>query len=197
VIATGNVHYAAPRDAMLAQALAAIRARSSLDEMDGWLAASGGAYLRSGAEMTARLRRYPGVLERTAELAAECAFDFSVIAPRLPDFPTPGGEPEADWLRTLVSRKAAGRYGPPQAERVPGAHAQIARELDVIVALGFPGYFLIVHDIVRFCEQAGILCQGRGSAANSAVCYALGLSSQSVAWSRTGSSPARPAGWCS
>jgi len=177
VIATGNVHYAAPRDAMLAQALAAIRARSSLDEMDGWLAASGGAYLRSGAEMAARLRRYPGVLERTAELAAECAFDFSVIAPRLPDFPTPGGEPEADWLRTLVSRKAAGRYGPPQAERVPGAHAQIARELDVIVALGFPGYFLIVHDIVRFCEQAGILCQGRGSAANSAVCYALGITS--------------------
>ena len=65
VIATGNVHYASPQDAQLAQVLAAVRARRSLDEMDGWLAASGAAYLRSGAEMARRLRRYPGVCERT------------------------------------------------------------------------------------------------------------------------------------
>src|SRR5262249_14998750 len=69
LIATSNVHYAAPQDARLAQALAAIRARSSLDDMDGWLAASGGGFLRSGAEMAARLGRYPGVMARTAELA--------------------------------------------------------------------------------------------------------------------------------
>ncbi|HEX8868485.1 MAG TPA: error-prone DNA polymerase, partial [Lentzea sp.] len=68
-------------------------------------------------------------------------------------------------------------YGTPGAETVPGAFAQIERELGVIERLGFPGYFLIVHDIVRFCEEAGILCQGRGSAANSAVCYALGITS--------------------
>ncbi|MGO9503471.1 MAG: error-prone DNA polymerase [Streptosporangiaceae bacterium] len=177
VIATGNVHYAAPHDAKLSQALAAIRACCSLDDMDGWLAASGGAYIRSGAEMAARLSRYPGVLERTAELAASCAFDLNVIAPSLPDFPTPNGETEAAWLRTLVAQKAGERYGPPDAERVPGAHDQIARELDVIVDLGFPGYFLIVHDIVRYCEESRILCQGRGSAANSAVCYALGITS--------------------
>jgi error-prone DNA polymerase len=178
VVATGNVHYASPRSARLAQALAAIRARSSLDEMDGWLAASGAAYLRSGAEMARRLRRYPGVMERTAELAADCAFDFAVIAPRLPDFGVPEGYPdEASWLRKLVADKAPERYGPPAAERVPGAYAQIARELGVIEQLGFPGYFLIVHDIVRFCERGGILCQGRGSAANSAVCYALGITS--------------------
>src|SRR5215475_1996789 len=174
-IATGNVHYAAPGDARLAQALAAVRARRSLDEMDGWLAASGAAYLRSGAEMAYRLRHYPGVLENTTRLARECAFGFGVIAPKLPDFPVPGRHTEATWLRALVARKAPHRYGPEHAERVPGAYAQIARELDVIEALGFPGYFLIVHDIVRFCEQAGILCQGRGSAANSAVCYALGI----------------------
>ena len=100
-----------------------------------------------------------------------------MIAPRLPDFPVPGKHTEATWLRALVARKAPQRYGPPGAERVKGAYAQIARELDVIETLGFPGYFLIVHDIVRFCEQAGILCQGRGSAANSAVCYALGITS--------------------
>ena len=177
VIATNNVHYADPPKARLAQALAAIRARRSLDEMDGWLAASGAAYLRSGAEMAARLRRYPGVLERTVGLAAECAFDFTVIAPSLPDFPLPEGKSEAEALRDLVARKAPGRYGPRRKERVAGAYGQIDRELDMIELLGFPGYFLIVHDIVEFCENNGILCQGRGSAANSAVCYAIGITS--------------------
>jgi len=176
-IATGNVHYAAPKDARLAEALAAVRARRSLDEMDGWLAASGGAYLRSGAEMAHRLCRYPGVVENTTRLARDCAFEFGVIAPKLPEFPVPGRHTEGTWLRELVARKALHRYGPRHAERVKGAHAQIARELKVIEDLGFPGYFLIVYDIVRFCEEAGILCQGRGSAANSAVCYALGITS--------------------
>jgi error-prone DNA polymerase len=175
VVATGNVHYAAPAQARLGQALAAIRARRGLAEMDGWLPAAGTAYLRSGAEMAARLRRYPGVLERTAELGRACAFDFRVIAPRLPAFPVPAGHTEASWLRELVAFKAQDRYGPPDRERVPGAHAQLARELDVIERLGFGGYFLIVHNIVRFCEENDILCQGRGSAANSAVCYAIGI----------------------
>ncbi len=177
VIATGNVHYAAPQDARLAQALAAIRARSSLDDMDGWLAATGGGFLRSGAEVAARLARYPGVLARTAELAAECAFDFHVIAPRLPDYPVPDGYSEETWLRELTARKAPRRYGERGGEQVSGAYAQIDRELDVISQLHFPGYFLIVHDIVAFCEDNHILCQGRGSAANSAVCYALGITS--------------------
>ena len=178
VIATGNVHYASPAQARLAQTLAAIRGRRSLAEMDGWLAASGAAYLRSGAEMRHRLRRYPGVFGRTIELAAECAFDFTVIAPKLPDFPVPEGQSsEAGWLSELVRRKAPARYGPCHAERQPGAYAQLDHELGVIAGLGFPGYFLIVHDIVEFCEENGILCQGRGSAANSAVCYALGITS--------------------
>jgi error-prone DNA polymerase len=177
VVASNNVHYATPADARLAQVLAAIRACGSLDEMDGWLAASGGAFLRSGEEMAARLRRYPGVMERTVELAAECAFDFKVIAPNLPDSPVPDGHTDMSWLRTLVASKAPRRYGPPGAEHVDGAYRQIGHELDVIEQLGFAGYFLIVHDIVEFCENAGILCQGRGSAANSAVCYALGITS--------------------
>ena len=176
-VATSNVHYATPRQARLAQALTAVRARSSLAEMDGWLAAAGGGYLRSGDEAARRLARYPGVVERTLELAAACAFDFHVIAPRLPDFPVPGGGTEAGYLRGLVMEKALGRYGPPGSERVDGAYAQITRELDVIEELKFPGYFLIVHSIVKFCEDERILCQGRGSAANSAVCYALGITS--------------------
>jgi error-prone DNA polymerase len=145
--------------------------------MDGWLAASGAAYLRGGEEMARRLARFPGVLTRTVGLARECAFGFGVIAPRLPDWPVPGGHTEASWLRKLVADKAPERYGPPDAELVPGAYHQIARELDVIENLSFPGYFLIINDIVEFCERENILCQGRGSAANSAVCYALGITS--------------------
>jgi error-prone DNA polymerase len=79
------------------------------------------------------------------------------------------------WLVELTERGAARRYGPRGAERVPGAYAQLDRELSVIEGLGFPGYFLVVWDIVEFCRERGILCQGRGSAANSAVCYALGI----------------------
>ncbi|GLZ14485.1 error-prone DNA polymerase [Actinomadura sp. NBRC 104425] len=176
VVASNNVHFAAPGpDARLAQALAAVRARRSLDDMAGWLPAAGTAHLRGGAEMAVRLARFPGVRERTVELARECAFDFAVVAPRLPDWPVPDGHTEASWLRHLVAEGARRRYGPPERERVPGAYAQIAKELDVIEQLGFPGYFLVVHDIVEFCRSRGILCQGRGSAANSAVCYALGI----------------------
>jgi error-prone DNA polymerase len=177
VVASSNVHYASPSQARLAQALAAIRARRSLAEMDGWLAASGGAFIRSGAEMAARLNRYPGVQQRTVALARDCAWDFTVVAPALPDFPVPDGSNEARLLRDLVERRAPARYGPRLAERVDGAYAQIDRELAVIEELEFPGYFLIVGDIVRFCEESGILCQGRGSAANSAVCYAIGITS--------------------
>jgi len=175
LVATGAVHYARPRDADLAGALAAIRARSSLDDLDGWLPTSGGAHLRSAAEMLVRHRRHPGAVGMAALLAAECAFDLALIAPNLPPYPVPAGHTEASWLRELVRRGAAERYGPPEAERVPGAYVQLAHELDVIEKLDFPGYFLVVHDLVEFCRNAGILCQGRGSAANSAVCYALGV----------------------
>ncbi|MGP4028290.1 error-prone DNA polymerase [Actinomadura sp. 3N407] len=176
VVASNNVHFAAPgADARLAQAMAAVRARRSLDDMVGWLPAGGTAHVRSGAEMAKRLARFPGVRERTVALAKECLFDFDVVAPRLPDWPVPDGHTEASWLRHLVEEGALKRYGPPERERISGAYEQIAKELDVIEQLRFPGYFLIVHDIVEFCRSRGILCQGRGSAANSAVCYALGI----------------------
>ncbi len=87
----------------------------------------------------------------------------------------PPGHDEASWLRELVRVGAEDRYGPPDAERVPGAYAMIEHELGIIEQLGFPGYFLVVYDIVTFCAEQGILAQGRGSAANSAVCYALGV----------------------
>ncbi len=175
LVATGNVHYARPRDADLAAALAAVRARASLDDLDGWLPGAPTSHLRSASEMATRHRRHPQAVRTAAELGDECAFDLSLVAPSLPPYPVPPGHTEATWLRELVRRGALDRYGEPAAERIPGAYAQVAHELDVIETLGFPGYFLIVHDLVDFCRRRGILCQGRGSAANSAVCYALGV----------------------
>ncbi|HYY79192.1 MAG TPA: error-prone DNA polymerase, partial [Actinomycetes bacterium] len=175
VLATNNVHYATPGRRRLATALAAVRARSSLAELDGWLPAAAGAHLRAGFEQAARLARYPGAVERAAELGGALAFDLELVAPRLPDFPVPAGHTEMSWLRELAGRGAARRYGPRDAERVAGAWRQIDHELATIEQLGFPGYFLIVWDIVEFCRRSDIYCQGRGSAANSAVCYALGI----------------------
>jgi error-prone DNA polymerase len=174
-VATNNVHYATPGRRRLATALAAVRARCSLDELDGWLPAAASAHLRAGHEQALRLLRYPGVVERAAEVGRALAFDLELIAPRLPDFPVPPGHTEMSFLRRLAEEGATSRYGPRGAERVPGAWRQIDHELGMIGRLGFPGYFLTVWDIVRFCERAGIYCQGRGSAANSAVCYAMGI----------------------
>ncbi len=175
LVATTNAHYARPRDGDLAGALSAVRARSSLDDMDGWLPSGAGLHLRSPGEMFARHRRHPQAVATAARLGAECAFDLHLVAPNLPPYPVPEGHTEATWLRELTYRGARERYGPPDAERIKGAWAQIEHELAVIEALDFPGYFLIVHDIVSFCRRSDILCQGRGSAANSAVCFALGV----------------------
>lgn len=173
VIATTAAHYATPENRRLAMAMAAVRARSSLDEASGWLAPTGGTHLRSGAEMAALFRHHPGVVDAAARLGRECAFDLHLIAPKLPPFDVPPGHTEISHLRDLAVRGARLRYGSPTEH--PAAHAQIEYELDIIERLGFPGYFLVVHDIVKFCKDNDILCQGRGSAANSAVCYAIGI----------------------
>ena len=174
-VATNNVHYATPSRFPLATALAAVRARRTLRELEGWLPSSATACLRGEAEQRRRFARWPGVVDEAGVIAARCAFDLRLVAPRLPDFPVPTGHTEQTWLIELVRRGATDRYGPRGAERVPGAWAQLDRELGVIGALGFPGYFLTVWDIVSFCRRQDIFCQGRGSAATSAVCYALGI----------------------
>ena len=174
-VATNNVHYATPARHALAAALAAVRARRSLDELEGWLPVNGGAHLRSGAEMARRFARYPGAVARAAEMGTACAFDLALVAPRLPPYPVPEGHSEMSFLREITEAGARRRYGPRDAPRVKGAYEQIDRELALIEQLGYPGYFLIVWDIVEFCRRSDILCQGRGSAANSAVCYAIGI----------------------
>ncbi|SFQ23845.1 error-prone DNA polymerase [Amycolatopsis arida] len=180
-VATNAVHYATSERGRLAAGLAAIRARRSLDEMAGWLPAAGTAHLRSGREMAHRFARYPGAVRRAARLGVECSFDLRLVAPELPPFDVGEGHTEASYLRERTYLGAARRYGGPVAN--PEAYRQLEHELDIIERLGFPGYFLIVWDIVRFCHDNGILCQGRGSAANSAVCYALGITNvDSVRW---------------
>src|SRR5688500_9174760 len=106
VVATNNVHYSVPSRRPLATALAAVRARRSLDEIDGWLPPSGAAHLRSGAEQARRFARYPGVVERAAALGLECAFDLKLVAPNLPDYPGPPGHTEMSWLRHLTEAGA-------------------------------------------------------------------------------------------
>lgn len=175
IVATNNVHYAVPARHRLATALAAVRARRSLDDLAGWLPPAATAHLRSGDEQARRFARWPGAVERAAELGRSCAFDLSLVAPQLPPFGCPEGLDEMGFLRQLVEEGAIHRYGPRHAEQVMGAWRQIDHELAVIEKLGFPGYFLVVWDIVRFCGEKNILCQGRGSAANSAVCYVLGI----------------------
>jgi len=171
VVATGNVHYARPEKRVLAAAVAAVRANRSMDELDGWLPAHGGAFLRSGAEMATRFARFPGAVERTVELADELAFPLRSARPALPKQRVPAGHTPMSYLRELVWRGAAERY-PDMPE---GHRARLERELDVIERKDFPGYFLIVHEIVTEARRRGILCQGRGSAASSAVCYVLGI----------------------
>ncbi len=173
VIATTGAHFAAPRGRRLAMAMAAVRARQSLDEASGWLGPTGGAHLRSGAEMARLFVAHPTAVRNAAELGRECAFDLRLIAPKLPPFDVPPGHTENSWLRELTMTGAMRRYGA-RAEQ-PEAYQQIEHELKIIAQLGFPGYFLVVHDIVSFCKNNDILCQGRGSAANSAVCYAIGI----------------------
>jgi error-prone DNA polymerase len=183
-VATNNVHYATPAQRKLATAIAAVRARRSLDEIDPWLPGAAGAHLRSGAEQARRFARYPGVVELAGEIGRAAAFDLSLVAPSLPPFPCPeaGGQTltEMQYLRRITEQGARRMYGTrPEPHEDLSVRARawhtIDRELAIIEQLGFPGYFLVVWDLVEFCRRSDIFCQGRGSAANSAVCYALGI----------------------
>ncbi len=115
IVATNNVHYHQPSRRPLATALAAVRARRSLDDIDGWLPAAAAAHLRGGAEQARRFARYPGVVERAAELGRDCAFDLALVAPNLPPWPTPA-RPQRDELAAAPDR--GGRSG---AGTAPGA----------------------------------------------------------------------------
>lgn len=171
LLATNNVHYAVPEREHLAAAVAAVRANRGLDELDGWLPAHAGAHLRSGAEMTERFARYPGAVARTVTLADELAFPLRRAKPALPKQKVPEGHTPMTWLRHLVWEAVPRKY----PDLTDDQAKRIDKELGVIEMKDFPGYFLIVYGIVQEARRRGILCQGRGSAANSAVCYLLDI----------------------
>lgn len=174
---------ASPGASRLASAKQALAVRDSLEGYEPHLAPAGGAWLRSWEELctaAGELGDRPGaVLAATEAIAAECAFTLDLIAPQLPEWEVPPGHDENSWLAEIARAGARRRYGPvgdaSGQSRQDRAWRQLEHELKVIRQLGFPGYFLIVHDICEFCRREGILAQGRGSAANSVVCFALGI----------------------
>ena len=176
VVATNQVHYADRLDADLSEVLAAIDGRRSLEEADGFRPATDLRHMRSLAEMEARFARYPGAVARAGELGERLTFDLGLVAPHLPDFPMPGHfRTEMEYLRHLTWEGAREVYPGGEDGIDAAARRRLEHELDVIDRLGFPGYFLVVWDIVNFARSQDIYCQIRGSGADSAVCRCLGL----------------------
>jgi len=175
-VATNNVHYAHRHDADLSEVLAAIGGRRSLDEADGFRPATDLRHLRQPFEMGERFIRYPGAVERAADLGRSLAFDLDLLTPELPDFPMPGAfSSEDEYLSDLVYEGAASVYPGSEDGIDPMARRRLEHELGVIRDLGFAGYFLVAWDIVRFARSRGIYCQIRGSGADSAVCRCINL----------------------
>ena len=171
-IVTNDVHYATPEQRRAHDVLCALRHGATLDEMGTRLRPNAEWHLKGRAQLAARWRGREAGLDATCAIAERCAFRLETLRPRLPHFPLPPGVGEDAYLAQLVKTGATERWG---TRRTARHDRQLARELALIARLGLAGYFLIVWDIVRFARREGILCQGRGSAANSAVCYCLGI----------------------
>lgn len=172
IVATGTPRCATPQDKPLLDVLDAVRMGKPLDEAEPNLHAWPD-FLRSRKEMLALHHRYPDAVDNAGQIAKDLTFNLSLIEPGLPDYPVPANHSESTWLRHLAYEGANRYYGSRAGNQ--DAWNLIDHELKIISDLGYPGYFLIVKDIVDYCRKQGILCQGRGSAANSAVCYALGI----------------------
>ncbi|OOG41370.1 error-prone DNA polymerase [Rhodanobacter sp. C05] len=170
LVAAGDVHMHIRRRLALQHTLTAIRHRVPVAEAGGLIARNGERHLRR-RHVLAKL--YPEtLLEVSARIAARCTFTLDELRYRYPAELVPEGHTATSWLRQLTEEGARWRWpgGVPEKE-----HKQIEHELGLIEALRYESYFLTVHDIVRFARSQGILCQGRGSAANSSVCFALGV----------------------
>jgi error-prone DNA polymerase len=171
-VVTNDVHYALPQGRLGHDVLAALRHGATLDEMGTRLRPNGEWYLKGYAQLAKRWSGHEEGLVESVRIAERCAFRLDALKPRLPRFPLPPGVSEDEYLARLVEDGAQERWG---WRRTARHDKQLAHELTLIAKLGLSGYFLIVWDIVRFARREGILCQGRGSAANSAVCYCLGI----------------------
>ncbi len=171
VIATNDVRFAGITDRPLFDVLTCVRHKTTLDAAGRKLARNAERYLKSPEAMAQLFADRPAALAATAALAERLEYTMADLGYRFPAYPVPAGETEMSFLRHITDAGARERYRPYHDK----ARAQIARELALIEKLDLAGYFLIVWDIVNYCRQQDILVQGRGSAANSAVCYSLGI----------------------
>ncbi|MDX1449009.1 MAG: error-prone DNA polymerase, partial [Acidimicrobiia bacterium] len=176
-VATNQVHHVTRSDSHLADVLAAIAGRRDLVTSDGYRPGTDDRYLKTPEEMATRFRRYPGAVERAAELGAGLAFDLRLVGPQLPPFPMPGHfRDEMEFLRHLTWEAARDIYpGDGEGGIDRRARQRLEHELTIIGRLGFAGYFLVVKDLVDYARSQDIYCQIRGSGADSAVCRCLGL----------------------
>ena len=165
------MRFAEPADRPLFDVLTCVRHHTTLDAAGRRLARNAERYLKSPEAMAQLFADRPDALAGTAALAERLEYTMADLGYRFPAYPVPAGETEMSFLRHITEAGARDRYRPYHDK----ARAQIARELDLIEKLDLAGYFLIVWDIVNYCRQQDILVQGRGSAANSAVCYSLGI----------------------
>jgi error-prone DNA polymerase len=171
IVATNGVRFATAGERPLFDVLSCIYHRTSLDAAGRLLARNAERYLKSPELMTELFGDRPDALAGTIALAERLEYTMADLGYRFPSYPVPPGETEMSFLRHITQAGARDRYRPYHDK----ARAQITRELDLIEKLDLAGYFLIVWDIVNYCRQQDILVQGRGSAANSAVCYSLGI----------------------
>ena len=171
VVATNGVRFAAPANRPLYDVLTCIRHKTTLERAGRRLTWNAERYLKSPDAMSRLFSDMPGAVAATRDLADRLGYTMADLGYRFPDYPVPAGETMPSFLRKIAQAGARERYRP-YADR---ARRQVERELDLIEKLELSGYFLIVWDIVNYCRQQDILVQGRGSAANSAVCYSLGI----------------------
>ncbi|MEO8879123.1 MAG: PHP domain-containing protein, partial [Gemmatimonadaceae bacterium] len=170
-VVTNNVHYARTGGRVVHDVLSSLRHKRTLDEMGTRLRPNAEWRLQSPARMVQRWSHHPQGVQATLAIAERCAFRLHDLHPTLPAFPLPLGVGADEYLERLVAQGAAERWGMINERQ----RAQLTHELALIKRLGLAGFFLIVWDIVRFANRAGVLCQGRGSAANSAVCFCIGI----------------------
>ncbi|MGD0213490.1 MAG: error-prone DNA polymerase [Terriglobales bacterium] len=175
LLATNGVNYATPRERELADAFTALQHRRTLATAGRLLARNAERYLKSPVAMRELFPEVPKAIANTLELSSRLEFTLNDLGYEFPRYPMPEGETMMSFLRERTRAGMQSRYGRAGAELKKRARRQIERELNLIEHLKLPGYFLIVWDLVRYCREQNILMQGRGSAANSAVCYSLGI----------------------
>jgi error-prone DNA polymerase len=175
LLATNGVNYAIPKARELADAFTAIRNHKTLSTAGRLLSRNSERHLKSPQEMQQLFADLPEAIVNTQELSDRLEFTLNDLGYEFPRYPVPAGETMNSFLREQAWIGFRNRYGRASLDMQAKARRQIEKELTLIEKLKLAGYFLIVWDLVRFCRHENILVQGRGSAANSAVCYSLGI----------------------